>query len=115
VLQDLALTPRLKVTLLFSWVSLRWPQLLCHNNLLQSHITVTSSMLLSAAVQDLVLTPRLKVTLPYSWVSLRWPQLRVNRHQDLQAAVYVEQQPTGDVVDLKLRLYDRVAHLTAGG
>jgi hypothetical protein len=39
----------------------------------------------------------------------------VNSHLALTAAVYVEQQPTGEVVDAKLRLYDKVAHLQSGG
>jgi hypothetical protein len=66
-------------------------------------------------LQDLALGQGFTATLPRSWVSLRWPQLRVNSHQALTAVIYVEQQPTGHVVDAKLRLYDKVAHLQSGG
>jgi hypothetical protein len=75
----------------------------------------TDLLLRFVYAQDLAVTPHFALTLPRSWVSLRWPQLRVNSHLALQAAVCVEQQPTGETVDAKLRLYDKVAHLQSGG
>ncbi|WIA35446.1 hypothetical protein OEZ86_003886 [Tetradesmus obliquus] len=63
--------------------------------------------------KDLAINPSFTVSLPKAWVKHFWPQQQQQAgHITLDAAVYLEGAPTGESLQMKVRLYERVAHMS---